>query len=138
MTTITASSTLGIELTSLADTNPVVISADVQISIAGQAVFGSNVPWTLQNEGSLTGSTFGVFLGAGGAITNAASATIAGAYDGIEILGGTGIAINYGNILGTGTSGIGVFLDAGGTITNATTGTLAGVGYGAFIFGGAG
>ncbi len=138
MTTITASSTLGIELSSLADTNPVVIAADVQISIAGEAVFGSNISWTLRNEGSLTGSTFGVFLGAGGAVANAASATIAGAYDGIEILGGTGIAVNYGNILGTGTSGIGIFLDAGGSITNATTGTLAGVGYGAFIFGGPG
>ena len=136
MTTITAASTLGIVLSSTIDTDPVVIAPTVSISVGGQAVFGSNVPWTLQNEGTVFGTKFGIFLGDGGVITNAASAVVSGGYDGVEVLGGIGLVTNYGAISGTGGAGIGIFLDAGGSVTNAASAALSGVSYGVFVFGG--
>jgi hypothetical protein len=60
----------------------------------------------------------GVYLGAGGSVTNAASASITGVYAGVEITGAAGTVVNSGTIAGDLT---GVLLGAGGTVTNAGT-----------------
>jgi hypothetical protein len=83
---------------------------------------------TVANYGSITESGLagdnayfgaGVFLGAGGSVVNAASASIAGE-DGIQIYGAAGTVVNDGAISGF------VELGDGGSITNAASGVIVG------------
>src|SRR5271168_3831907 len=104
MTTIAASTTLGLALDPASYTAPVVIGAGVTvtnndgdaITISGAAYY-----FAIQNVGTISGAGtyLGIYLLPGGSITNAASGSIAG-YSAIEITGGVGIVANAGNILG--------------------------------------
>jgi T5SS/PEP-CTERM-associated repeat protein len=126
MTTISASSTTGIYLTSPSYTNPVTINSGVTISSSVNGVYGFTGSWTITNNGSIKAPLYsGVYLGAGGLVTNAASASISG-FDGVNITGGIGTVINNGSIAGSSASSIGVILGAGGGVTNQGSGTISG------------
>jgi T5SS/PEP-CTERM-associated repeat protein len=126
MTTITANSTVGIYLTSPADTNPVVINKGVTISSTLNGVYGFTGAWTIVNYGSITAPNYsGVYLGAGGTVTNAASASISG-FNGIDITGGVGDVVNSGSIAGLSPTSFGVVLATGGSVTNQSGGTISG------------
>ena len=126
MTTITANSTIGITLSSPSYINPVVINPGVTISSAIlNGVYGPAGVWTIVNNGSIAANNSGVYLGAGGSVTNAAAASISG-YDGVNIAGGVGTVVNSGNIAGLSPNNIGVFLAAGGSVTNRSGGTISG------------
>jgi len=126
MTTISASSTIGIYLSSPSYTNPVVINPGVTISNSGNGVYAFIGAWTIENYGRITSPLGnGVYLGSGGMITNAASASISGV-DAINITGGIGIVVNDGSITGNTTSSIGVCLGDGGSVTNQSGATISG------------
>ena len=126
MTTISASSTIGIYLSSPSYTNPVVINPGVTISSSGNGVYGFIGPWTIENYGGVASALEnGVYLGSGGLITNAASASISG-FDGVNITGGVGTVVNDGSITGNTTSSIGVVLGAGGSVTNQSGAAISG------------
>jgi len=135
MTTITVNKTAGISLTSAAYTNPIVISSGVMISNtanSGNGVYATTGYWAIQNDGSITSAgTFGdgISLVSGGAVTNAATASITGVFQGVY-LGDYGTVANDGSIAGAGTSGIGVYLRSGGSVTNAASASITGVGVG--------
>jgi hypothetical protein len=124
MTTITASSTIGIKLNPPSFTSPVVIEAGVTISNPGypDAVYtpsASSTFFAIQNDGTIAGaatsSGIGVYLAPGGSVTNASSASITG-YTGIEISGGAGEVVNDGGITGVHS---GVKISGGaGTVVN--------------------
>jgi hypothetical protein len=78
----------------------------------------SGAPGTVVNYGSvLAGQANGVYLAAGGSVTNHRGASIDGYYNGIVFgAGGPGAVVNDGKILGG--TGTGVYLAAGGTVTN--------------------
>ena len=65
----------------------------------------------------------GIYLGAGGAVSNQSSGTISG-YDGIWVTGGAAGLVNAGTILGGAAAGVGVGLMQGGTLTNQSGGTI--------------
>lgn len=91
------------------------------------AVYGNN--GTVINQGSIAGTGSlgnGVLLHNGGFVTNAASASITGANEGIQISGGAGTLINSGRIAGTGTNGQGVALLSGGSVTNTAAASITG------------
>jgi hypothetical protein len=86
----------------------------------------------VENDGSISGSG-GVFLGAGGTVTNALNASIsasgspstagAPAVSGIDVEYGLGTVSNYGTI---GSKSYGVALEAGGAVTNYASGSITG------------
>jgi len=147
MTTISASSTIGINLNPAFYTNPVVIGAGVTITNPNYpyGVYrdpGATTFFTIQNHGTIIGSgaTYGVgvYLAPGGSVTNAPSASIAG-YTGVKISGDAGTVVNGGSIAGGGTtSGVGVYLASGGTVTNTPSASITGYAYGVKISGTAG
>ena len=139
MTTITSNRPIGVTLSFPAYINPIVVNPFVTIASNGHAVANGAgpplIPWTIQNYGTIVASStagVGVDLTAGGAVTNAAIASISGGANGVAIYGSLGTVVNSGRIAGS--AGIGVVLGAGGTITNA--GTITGGGGTAVSFGG--
>jgi uncharacterized protein with beta-barrel porin domain len=96
----------------------------------GVRIIGS--PGTVTNAGTITarGAT-GVYLGAGGSVTNQVTTggagpiagVISGGQYGVRITGSPGTVTNAGTI--TGLTGTGVYLGAGGSVTNL--GVIAGV-----------
>jgi hypothetical protein len=101
MTTITASMTAGITLTTASYTNPIVVNEGVTIVGTFAGVFAGLAPWTIQNNGSIGGAA-GVDLYMGGSVTNAVFGSIIGVFDGINIGGGggAGTVINTAPSLG--------------------------------------
>ena len=74
------------------------------------------------NRGVVTGlASYGLYLGAGGAVTNFSLGHVSGVDDGIAAKGAASV-VNTGSI--TGTSQSGVYLGAGGSVTNNLTGAL--------------
>jgi len=125
MTTISASSTTGIYLSSPSYINPVVINRGVTISSGANGVYGFVGAWTITNNGIIVAPSYsGVYLGAGGSVTNAASASISG-FDGVSIKGGIGTVVNNGSIAGSSPTGIGVYLGAGGSVANQSGATIS-------------
>src|SRR6185312_7739197 len=116
MTTITASTTVGIDLNPASYTSPVTIAAGVTVSNPGYpyAVYahsGATTYFIIDNNGAITSSeNGGVYIAPGGALTNAASASITGAIDAVKIAGTAGAVVNYGSISATGGSGTGISL----------------------------
>ncbi len=96
-------------------------SAAATVVNAGHLVGGTT---TIGTGASATGE--GVYLGAGGTVTNQLGGTITG-YLGVE--GHTAITVlNAGSIGGnaTGSGAVGVYLGAGGSVTNQSGGTITG------------
>src|SRR5665213_2429182 len=109
MTTISASSTIGIELNPASYTSPVVIGGGVTISNHGYADGLYKAPvsttiFTIQNDGTITASStvsgVGVYLAPGGSVTNATTG---------KITGGTGVKMSG---------------SAGGSVINAASASI--------------
>ena len=146
MTTITASSTIGVHLTSSSFTNPVFINPGITISNTGDAITAGSGSWTLENKGHISGVggfANGIDLSSGGSVTNFAAGLITGSSDGVRIYGAAGTVINYGSIAGQSVasptySGFGVYLQDGGAVTNMSGGTISGYQSGINVYGNAG
>jgi hypothetical protein len=131
-TYISTTVTSGISLTGTPQ-NPVTIGVKglVTNTSNANAIYGNSVTaWDIINSGTVedTAGTLssGIFLEAGGTLTNAGSALIAGSANGAYIQG-DGTVTNSGVIQAVGTNGIGLVLGAGGTVTNAAGGLISGV-----------
>jgi hypothetical protein len=151
MTTFTISTSIDTGVTLLGGGtygSPLTVTSTGQIDTAGAGIYVES-PWSIVNQGSITGGSgieqehgtgpttidnaglidgtnqYGIELNGGGAITNAADATIAGGYDAIRAIGGAAI-YNAGLVTGEG-SGYVIALQGGPTtLTNASTGTISG------------
>ena len=130
--TITSDVTTGVTLASGGTYgNPVTVASGVEVS--GNPAISIKAPWTVVNDGMVSGSTLGILVSAAGTgyiqawITNDAGATIVATGHGIGIGDGSGpIAIDNAGYIG---SYKGVVL-TGGSVTNEATGTIAGAGFG--------
>jgi hypothetical protein len=126
MTTITASSTVGIYLSAPAFTNPVVIIPGIAITgnYRGNAIYANVGSWTISNAGTISGAgshVGAIYLGSGGVVTNQATGLIglpSSNYSDIYITDGTGNVTNAGIIHG------GVWLQSGGTVNNQAGGRI--------------
>jgi fibronectin-binding autotransporter adhesin len=104
MTAITTNVSDGIVLSSPAYTNPIAIGSGVTVAgtaSGGDAIAAYTGPWTIANAGLVTGTAIGgksIYLSAGGAITNQAGGTIAGAGVGIAVSGSAATVINAGSV----------------------------------------
>ena len=133
VTTITSSSTLGIQLTA-AYASPVVIQPGVTITnpfypYAVASAPGSATSFLVQNAGTISSSTgtygVGLYLAPGGTVSNLAGGRIAGSGGGVLVAGGAGTLSNAGSISGADTlAGFGVSLAAGGVVNNLTGGAI--------------
>jgi hypothetical protein len=95
----------------------------------------TGVAGTVVNAGVIAGNytsnyqnADGVYLQAGGTVTNQATGNIYGRNDGVRITGGTGTVVNLGSIhsrINATYGGAGVSLDAGGVIINGASGGTA-------------
>ena len=91
---------------------------------------------TLQNYGSVLAVADGAVAGRGGAITNAAGASISGGSIGVYVkYRDSGTVTNSGSISGTGTSSAGIDLADGGVATNLAGATVSGKFFGVFLNG---
>jgi hypothetical protein len=86
---------------------------------------GAAGAYTIVNDGRVKGSSRGVYLSNGGAVTNGSasdtSASITGTKAGVDIAAAKGVVANFGTISGAaGTAGVGVYLTAGGSLTNGS------------------
>jgi hypothetical protein len=113
--TITGTVTTGVTLTADTYTNPVTIAAGATVSGPTYGVQASD-SWTVDNFGTITGgapgdfNTNGVYLKAGGVITNEAGASIYGYDTGVNLAGASATVINAGSIVGNmGTEVVGAF-----------------------------
>ncbi len=133
-TTISHSTTVGINLNPAIYRSPVIIETGVSITNPNypNAVYtnpGSTTFFKIENSGTISGVTTGIYLSPGGSVTNSASAPISGGKYGVEISGGTGTVVNDGSILGfsyNGNIGTGVDLRSGGSVTNGAGASIAG------------
>jgi hypothetical protein len=81
----------------------------------------------IDNSGTVTGATDGLYLADGGSVTNEMGGSISGTRYGINFTGNFSAAVqNAGTISGTGAGGAGIYLKHGGSVTNASTGSIGG------------
>lgn len=107
------------------------LPAEIETVIGGtgrllEGLYGTNTyAWTITNRGFIRSTSLAAIdLAAGGTITNVVSRRIAGALNGIQINGGTGLVVNAGTIT-SGSGGAGIVMSTG-TVTNQSSGTIAG------------
>ncbi len=89
---------------------------------------------SVQNEGTITGNNLsditasGIYLEAGGTVTNGAGGYVIALTNGIDIQGHKASIDNAGAIIafGDGSDGTGIVLGTGGTVSNSGTGTIFG------------
>jgi aspartate 1-decarboxylase len=123
MTTITSNSTVGIYLSLPSYTNAVVINPGVTISNIGNGISASPTAWTIQNYGSIAGSPtsgVGIYLSAGGSVTNHSSGSISG-FTGIYDSQALSV-VNDGSIVGP--LGGGIVLNSGGLVDNVSSSSI--------------
>src|SRR5579862_6086486 len=146
MKTYTGTIKTGIVLTNPTTQNPATLAAGGYVTNTttldhGDAVYGNNAAaWNFTNYGIINGTaSAGIYLVAGGTITNGAtgtpSARISGGYYGVKIAGATGSVSNFGTIRGT--SDVGIYL-TGGTVSNARGALISGLSTGVALYGTAG
>jgi uncharacterized protein with beta-barrel porin domain len=177
-TTISGVHTSTIDLANYVSGNPFTFLPGANVTTtAGDAVYGNNtVQWTVTNNGTLTGNQSGinlqtlstvtnagtitggldfgvylhaggsvtnqaggvisggangVYLGNGGSVTNQSSGTISGGNNGVIVRSSAGTVTNAGSIAGG--NGFGVYLRAGGSVTNQAGGVINGGGAGVVV-----
>ena len=128
--TLSGTYTAGYALTNPATQNPATLASGGYVTNTtslhgGYAVYGTNAAaWNFTNFGTIK-ATFpastGLFLKAGGTVTNGAAALIFGVNMGVYIAGKAGTVNNFGTIEGPDSDGIRV--GNGGSVTNGTSGT---------------
>lgn len=92
-----------------------------------RAVYGKGGAVSVNNAGTIYGSSIGIVLGAGGSIANSGTAALISGYAAaIKVQNAAGTLSNAGMMEATGASGIGVYLSGGGSVAN--TGTIAATG----------
>jgi uncharacterized protein with beta-barrel porin domain len=149
-TTISGSHNTTVNLATYATGNPFTFTTGATVTAVGNAVYGSNAaPWTLTNNGTLTGGNFGISLTSqstvtntgtitgqlgvdinsvpGGSVTNQAGGTIYGQTVGISLyhgVNGTSTVTNAGTITGHGLDA--VCLCSGGSVINQAIGVMLG------------
>jgi hypothetical protein len=127
--------------------NPLTISSYTYVTnttsrYSGDGIYGTNAAvWGVTNLGRInapeTGAA-GVFLAAGGTVTNGAatttSALIAGESLGVALFGAVAVG-NFGTIQGTGSNGIGILSrgNGAGAISNAQSGMISGGEFGVVV-----
>ena len=135
--------------------NPITFGAGTNInsSVATGVYGGGGYVWTVTNQGSITATSngfriedagtltntglikgkgnSGVYLFAGGSVTNYAGGTIIGGRGGVYSNTGAGTVTNAGLIQGT--KGAGVLLSSGGMVANNASGAITGGEYGVYI-----
>jgi Hint domain len=90
------------------------------------AVVSFNPNVTVENSGAISGQFFGVYLGAGGVVTNQAGGVVTGAAStGILVKAGTGTVVNAGSVAGA-IGGIALY--SGVNASNASTGVVIATG----------
>jgi hypothetical protein len=150
-TTLTGTYVNGLVLRNPILQNPTTLAATGYITNrttthGGDAVYGTNAaPWHFTNLGTVkaTATTAaGIYLKAGGVVTNEASGSIAAYRNAVSIKGAAGTVANFGKIDSTNTVNAAVYLGAGGLVGNgasgATTATITSPETGISVRGGAG
>jgi hypothetical protein len=124
-------------------------TGSIQGSLVGPVAAGVFIQGSgnLQNDGVVIGNKYGVFLSAGGSVTNGAgdasakisgvgSVGVSGTSFGVFVTGNSATVTNYGTIDGGPAAGSeGAELDQGGNVTNNSGGTIRGIGFGLFVTG---
>ena len=111
--------------------------ATIYAAQTGIEVFGG--AGTVINHGSVRGDSSkgdpssGVYLGAGGTVSNGTGGQIVGGFQGVRIAGAAGVVTNSGTISGGANNGI--LFDLGGSVTNAAGGLITGGVRGLSFFG---
>jgi predicted ribosome-associated RNA-binding protein Tma20 len=98
-----------------------------------EGIYGKNAAVTVVNAGSISAAhklgdlKYGIFLNAGGSVTNQSGGAITG-HDGIYGKGGAVTVVNAGTIAAYDgfAQGYGVFFSAGGSVTNQSGGSISG------------
>jgi hypothetical protein len=90
---------------------------------AAAGIYIKTAAGTVSNDGSISGTNYGIDLTAGGSVGNNAGGVIS-SQRGIHIQGGAGTVSNSGVIAGS--SSVGVRLAAGGQVANALGGSISG------------
>ena len=128
----------GVEAVVLRAGGTVMNAANASISSSGNGagVYIAGAAGTVTNAGAVSAVYHGVFMAAGGSVSNAASGSISGQHNGVLFKNQAGTVTNSGNISGTGSGGTGVYLQNSGAVTNTSTGTITGHQFGAFVEGG--
>ncbi len=107
-------------------TGTLTVAAGITISGSGYGVEFTGSPAYVVNAGSIAGTSGqGVYLQAGGAVTNQAGGTITGLYESVLVRNGTATVVNAGNLAVFG-YGFGVYVQAAGAVINQSSGTISG------------
>ncbi len=111
--------------------NPVHVASSATITGTATALYGTGIVWTVTNAGTISGgsaaSDSGIWLHAGGLITNTSSGTITGDYS-IRLSHG-GTVVNYGSVGGVGTAfPKAIMIAYGGAVTNHASAVISGGG----------
>jgi len=91
-------------------------------------------PGTISNSGTIGGYR-GIALEAGGMVTNAAGASVAGEVVGVFAQGGGTTLVNSGAIGAAASNGAGLDLEGGGGVTNNPGASISGTAFGVFMAG---
>jgi hypothetical protein len=117
--------------------SPLTVASDGAVETAGTAIYGPNTQaWSVANAGTIEGTGTageGIYLKAGGSISNGGTALISGGFDGI-LAAAAGTVSNAGTIEGQGNAGV-LLLFAGGSIANSGSTALISGHYGIAIGG---
>jgi uncharacterized protein with beta-barrel porin domain len=103
-----------------------------------QGIYVTTNAGTVTNAGTIMGTRpaagVGVYLKAGGSVTNSVGGVISGESYGVNVKNSPGTVINYGSITGKYQSGVN--LGAGGSVTNQVLGVITGANGGVSIYAG--
>lgn len=116
--------------------NPVTVTGSIDLgtsTLSGALYAQGPAPWTVTNQGEITGGTVaGIDLAAGGVVTNASPGVLNGMW-GVYVNGGQGTVTNDGSITAVqvgaapgSSNAVGILLAAGGTATNQADGHITG------------
>ena len=79
------------------------VGGSISAPTAGAGIYLTNVAGSIQNDGAISGKSYGAYLSAGGSVTNganSASASMSGGSYGVYVKGAAGTVTNAGTISG--------------------------------------